>query len=315
MNNLIAEDIIKKALDESINEFMLEEGLWDSLKDRPIGKLGKSLWNGVKMYMDTRTNGQWNNKYGQYVNGDSKFSEMYYLNKWFNYHLAEIRNVAAGNRSPNRAQQEIEWQERNGKRVGIQKINNYSGVQQYVQRNINKENFNNWVGQYIKDRLALELIDKYIEKCKGIEDVNSAIKMLNLNSFYSDSETGGKYLKLSKEKLNKQRLNYDKANKAAKQDKYNNDVSKQAENLTDIKNAIERMRTWVSELKGQDWYKTAYYNIENNKFFDDNVKEWLLNIIGKYFMEGQDKVVSYITYSNFMAFYGDRYNQDAVSQV
>jgi len=98
---VITEYIIRKALDESINNFMLEEGGgWDGLvKSRPgimAKNIGKSLWNGVKMYMDYRTNGQWNRKYNQHVKGNGFTVGSYYLNKWFNKHYDKLQNIIYG---------------------------------------------------------------------------------------------------------------------------------------------------------------------------------------------------------------------------
>lgn len=103
MNNLIAEDIIKKALDESINEFMLEEGgAWDSLKNSTLGKVGKGVWNGVKMYMDARTNGQWNRKYNQQVQGKGTAVGAFYINKWFDMHYRRLQDIMYGQYYGNR---------------------------------------------------------------------------------------------------------------------------------------------------------------------------------------------------------------------
>jgi len=209
MNNLITEDIIKNALNESIEDFILEEawgsGLkkwWNGSNGQKIRNVGNSLLNGVRMYMDWRTNGQWNQKYGQYVNGNGKTAEMYYLNKWFNYHLGEIQKIAYYTQNPNRAQGEIEWKyNEKGEKVGTQKINNYNDIKDYVIKNIHPYNFNNWIKNYITDRNSLECIDNYISKCnKSITNYKTALQFLNTGAFLSD-EYGKEFLSNSRKQL------------------------------------------------------------------------------------------------------------------
>lgn len=194
----ITEDKIRGALNESLNEFMLEEGLGNSM----LGKLGKGIWNGLKMYMDWRTGGRWNNQYGMYANGNGKTTELYYLGKWFSYHLGQIKNIAYHSQNPSRAQQEIQWtRDENGNPVGKETINNYTDVAQYVQQNVTPQNFNGWVGQYIKNRNALDCIDKYILTYSSqIRDVKSAITYLHIGSFL-ETEYGKEYLGTKRSEL------------------------------------------------------------------------------------------------------------------
>ena len=188
MRVVITEDIIKRALDESIEEFMLEEGFFDKAKGfaglagSTLGKIGKGLWNGFKMYMDWTSKGQWNNEFGQYVNGNGKMSEMFYLNKWFKFHLKEIQSIAYYMQNPNQAQGEIEWRYNDkGEKVGTQKINNYNNIREYALKNITPLNFNNWVKNFIQNREAIDSIDSYIKYCTtSIKDINSAMKLLNI---------------------------------------------------------------------------------------------------------------------------------------
>ncbi len=213
MKVIITEDIIRNALNESIDEFILEEGAFDGLKNWWNNGTGQYIKNGLSsawknaknaaaMYMDNRTNGQWNNKYGIYANGNGKTTELYYLNKWFNFHLEEIKKIDYYLRNPRNAQSEIEWKidPKTGEKKGVQTINNYDNIQNYSIQNINAQSFNKWIGYYIKNRDTLECIDKYINDCsKTIKDINSASKWLNISSFLS-SRVGQYYLKMTKTK-------------------------------------------------------------------------------------------------------------------
>ena len=103
MDSIITEDIIRKAVNESIDEFMLEEGgAWEALKNSSLGKVGKGLWNGVKMYMDARTNGQWNRKYNQQVKGNGATVGAFYANKWFDMHYRRLQDIMYGQYYNNR---------------------------------------------------------------------------------------------------------------------------------------------------------------------------------------------------------------------
>lgn len=205
---IVNENIIKNALNESIDEFLLEEGwmsnAWNGLKNSQLGQYAGKAWNGVKnaaaMYMDKRTNGQWNQKYGIYANGNGKTVEMYYLNKWFKFHLDEIRQIDYYLKNPRNAQTEIEWtiDPKTGEKKGVQKINNYDNIQSYAIQNINAQSFNKWIGYFIKNRNALDCIDKYINDCsRTIKDINSATQWLNVGAFLA-SKVGQYYIKMTK---------------------------------------------------------------------------------------------------------------------
>ena len=90
---VIREDIINKALNESINEFMIEEGFWGDAWNG-IKNAGKNLWNGVKngvaMYMDNATNGQWNREYNIHAKGKGVMVVCHYLKSWLQYYYDEL---------------------------------------------------------------------------------------------------------------------------------------------------------------------------------------------------------------------------------
>ena len=213
MRGIVTENIIRNALNESIDEFMLEEGEgWNRLKNSKLGQIaknvGNSLWNGVKMYMDYRTNGQWNNKYGQYANGNGKTTELYYLNKWFNYHLNGIRQASYEMQTPNNGQTIKRWKkDLNGNEYYDQTINNFNSIKDYVAQNINPSNFNKWIKYYISNRHSLMCIDNYITKCsKLVTNLNTAIEYLNVGKFLSD-DTGKEYLENNRKQLYRKQIN------------------------------------------------------------------------------------------------------------
>ena len=218
MRVVITEDIIRNALNESIDEFMINEAMlnefnWGNAVKGAWGyakKAGNWLKNAAAMYMDKQTNGQWNNKYGIYANGNGKTTELYYLNKWFNTHLNNIRQIEYRNNTPSADfSKSREYVERNGERVYTDTEIQEKDIQTYVKRNITPQNFNSWIGNFIKDRQALELIDNYILNCqKNITDLQSAMKFLNTGSFLADKNTGQVYIKTRNSELGGQRKQY-----------------------------------------------------------------------------------------------------------
>jgi hypothetical protein len=94
---IITEDIIRKALNESIDEFMINE---DALNEK-WGDAFKSAWNGIKNfaaeYMDKKTNGQWNKKYGIQAKGSGTNVGTYYLEKWLNPRYSRLYDIVYGN--------------------------------------------------------------------------------------------------------------------------------------------------------------------------------------------------------------------------
>jgi hypothetical protein len=78
---------------------MLEEGQW-------LNNAWNTVKNGVKnaaaMYMDWRTNGQWNRKYNQHAKGSGYFVGAYYLDKWFKNHYNRLQDIIYGEYYGNR---------------------------------------------------------------------------------------------------------------------------------------------------------------------------------------------------------------------
>ena len=229
---IITEDIIRKALNESIDEFMINEGWGDGIKN--FGSWAKNkfggVWNGIKnaaaMYMDSRTNGQWNNQYGIYATGSGKTTEMYYLNKWFNYHLDEIKGIARRTSDPSYfSKTELNWERDSSnpsKQHSTQTIYKYEDIPTYVKNMITPQNFNSWIKGFIKNREALRAIDAYIEYCsKHINDINSAFKLLNIWSF-TNSRVGQYYLNNKRNAQKTSQQKYQQVNNNKERRDWNN---------------------------------------------------------------------------------------------
>lgn len=92
---VIREDIINKALNESINEFMIEEGFWGDAWNG-IKNAGKNLWNGVKngvaMYMNNATNGDWNREYNVWAKGEGPMVVAHYIGQWLNWQAKRVKS-------------------------------------------------------------------------------------------------------------------------------------------------------------------------------------------------------------------------------
>ena len=118
---VITEDMISKALNESIDEFMLEEGGGLNAFKNKLSGYGSAINNGLKrlgntkfmrgfnnavnMYMDYKTNGQWNRKYNSYASdekGNSNTIGSFYLQKWLNKHFLTLQDIAYGEKYGNK---------------------------------------------------------------------------------------------------------------------------------------------------------------------------------------------------------------------
>lgn len=212
MQYIVTEDTIKRALDESINEFMINEGWGDAFR---------SAWNGVKnaaaMYMDWRTNGQWNKKYGVYVNGNTKMGELYYLNKWFNYYREELSDIIYKANVPNRRDSYDIWERdpKTGKetmRKNRYDYVGYEGAIEYAKQYCTFQNFNDYIRTINPDRYSVGYINSYIYNyitkpaLQGIKNLNLILNNLNINTFYA-SDQGKKYLEMNRAQQQKHRAN------------------------------------------------------------------------------------------------------------
>lgn len=191
---IITEDIIRKSLDESINEFMINEVQWG----KAIGKVGNFLKNAAATYMDFMTDGRWNAKYGIYNNSTGMTTEIYYLNQWFNWHLEQIQRLEERKVHPNDDSYRERTYKKNaaGEKIYTEVEDQYDSVEAYANANINADNFNEWIGNRIKNRLASEIIDNYLNKVgKLIKDSKTAANYLNAGAFYDYASKEGYFNK------------------------------------------------------------------------------------------------------------------------
>jgi len=311
MKVIITEDIISNALNESIDEFMLEEELmneinwgggWNGIKNwwnngtgqyikNGLSSAWKNAKNAASMYMDNRTNGQWNNKYGIYANGNGKTTELYYLNKWFNTHLNNIKIIEYQNNEPSgNFSKKREYVERNGEKVYFDDELQYDNLERYVEENITADNFNNWVNRFIKNRQALSLIDRYIEECQNkITDYESAMNLLRVSSFMAD-ETGQQYLRLSNQQLKDQRNEYE---------------------LQRIKNLIPQWQKWFMENFKNHTTKefgNVYQNFAKSKYIPQNMKKFITYLVNYSIKNNNSDILKQMTYKKFLKYYGKYYN-------
>ena len=128
MRVILSEDVIRRALNESIDEFIMEETLWEEEEGKPgstAEKYGKKAWSGLKklgnwaknsiaMYMDKSTGGRWNQKYNIQAKGNGLSVGSFYLKKWFEIHYNRLYDIIYGTYYGNRT---YYYTEINGKDV------------------------------------------------------------------------------------------------------------------------------------------------------------------------------------------------------
>ena len=208
MKVILTEETIRKALHESIDEMILEEELLQEW-----GESFKKAWNGVKnaaaMYMDWRTNGQWNRKYGIRVNGNTKTGELYYLNKWFNYYKEKLNDIIYKANTPDRRDEYDLWErDPNNPNKETKKINRYDytgieGALNYAKTYCTPQNFNDYIKALNPDRESVWHINTYIQNYITKQAINNNLKAvlnnLNIATFYS-SNVFKQYLAMNRQK-------------------------------------------------------------------------------------------------------------------
>ena len=187
----LSEDIINKALNESINEFIIEEGKW--------GSRFKKAWNGIKnaaaIYMDARTNGRWNQKYGIAPNYGTPNSysvmgrtkELYVFANWLQFHGQRL------------------WSRLYNKDVDMHNgFNDRYDVNAntYIFDYIAPSAFNSYYRHYFPKSEGLDEQEhpmmKYINIIRGMYDKPyNAITLLSINSFLKSAQ-GKEYFKIKK---------------------------------------------------------------------------------------------------------------------
>lgn len=205
----ITDDIIRNALNESIDEFILQEnGLWNSIADTAnrwnssaknwANKWGlDKAWNGVKnfaaAYMDKKTNGQWNKKYGIYVNGNGEFTAITYLEKWLDYHRKKLSNMISSFYGYNSSGQG-EMASPSDIAYSNNRKNRFKGdprydPEEYLRKACTYWHFNKWVSQYANQWEGNDAINSYIENnITSQHYVKEALKFLDINAFYASDE-------------------------------------------------------------------------------------------------------------------------------
>ena len=208
---MITEDIIRQALNESINEFMLEEGEgWNRLKDWYNNGNGKYLKNAVNWgknaianYMDKRTNGEWNRKYNVYADNTGKsirsknkwdyyrdlYAEQNCLKEWLDSHAEYLNKILHYKEGPMRSMYGRNNFFNTNVFMGI------SGGTQYIQAYCTYDNFVEYAQRYFTDYQGNEFIEKYINKqIQPLANVpQKCITKLNIRSFSSSQEGDGFY--------------------------------------------------------------------------------------------------------------------------
>ena len=126
MRVILSEDVIRRVLNESIDEVIMEETLEEDWGDT-AKKYGKTAWNGLKtlgnwaknriaMYMDKNTGGRWNQKYNIQAKGNGLFVGSFYLKKWFEIHYNRLYDIIYGTYYGNRT---YYYTEINGRNVNF----------------------------------------------------------------------------------------------------------------------------------------------------------------------------------------------------
>lgn len=282
MRVIITEDIVKKALDESIDEFILEEGwfgnAWNSLKGSQLGqmagKAGNWLKNAAAMYMDARTNGQWNQKYGIHVNGNTKSGEIFYLTKWLNYYREKLNNIIYQANNPDRRDEYdiLERDPNTNKETIKRRRYDYVGVDgavEYAKTYCTFQNFNDYVKGISPDRENVKLINtyifNYITKQANKGDLNTVLANLNIGKFFSSNE-GQNYLKMNRTDQQSQQQQRRKNTQDAWKARSANQQQTQPQQPTpDKKNGTFTLPTNQYPYNGQDKrYKGWVYSTDKN---------------------------------------------------
>ena len=201
---LITEDIIDNAVKQSINEFVVNE-VFNTPGARKLGnvfgKVGRGLKNMVYNYMDKKTNGAWNNKYGRYtdygtINAGTKLSWMQeyrlcqVLSRWIDYHRTRISNMLASQEKDLNIQMQINNKNKNDKNSDEEEKKVIT-ADEYAKALVNVENFENFTRKYFS---AFEMpkdskFEKYIDdlqKCAWGGNVGLLIRKLTYTYFYQN---------------------------------------------------------------------------------------------------------------------------------
>ena len=212
MRVVINENIIKNALNESIDEFIIEEGAWNAFRNNKwINGIWNGLRNGVANYMDWATKGEWNKKYNVYPDSTQKsirskgpfdyiedrLKEQKCLMTWFKTHAANVEKILHYKEGPNHSLYGKKNFFNSSVWMGV------TGATAYIEQYCTYDNFVDYVKQYFNDFQGNEYIEQYIGKyVQAISDNPlKCLQNLNINKFVSSPE-GNKYYKQTQKERN-----------------------------------------------------------------------------------------------------------------
>ena len=340
---MITEDIIKQAINESIDEFMLEEGLKDWYNNGN-GKYLKNAvnWgkNAIANYMDKRTNGEWNRKYNVYADNTGKsirsknkwdyyrdlYAEQNCLKEWFDSHAEYLNKILHYKEGPMRSMYGRNNFFNTNVFMGI------SGGTQYIQAYCTYDNFIEYAQRYFTDYQGNEFIEKYINnQIQPLADVpQKCITKLNIRSFSSSPEGDGFYNqgmdernayldKRAQAQQQKQTANQQQQSKQQQK----NDVNTQIKELSNIKSLIPAWNATFAKTftlkKGTpeygNWIRT-YNSFQHNAAIPENMKKFVISYVN-YAVKNNDTklLINNMTYNRFIKAYGSYYNKNAIKTV
>jgi len=265
MKNIITEDIIRNALNESIDEFIIEEEFGKGLKswwNKPymqtarnyVGKAYNGLKNAAAEYMNLRTNGQWNQKYGiNPIYNVSQFSELRYLTQWFYIQKNTLQNIL-NPRSPSQIS------------TDRTKINQYEDrPNDFIAKECTYQNFTKWAGQYIRNYKGLKFIDTYIYNyiTKNYQDPQKAMQAMDLNVFLKTSIGNETYKEAAIDNNNRETTT---------------NIQELQKEVVDISNFFENLKKLIEKVINnnvEDLPNFFEYNVNN--YFNQYFKLYLLS--------------------------------------
>ena len=202
MESINENAIIKNALNESINEFLLEEGAWDKLKGF-AGKAYNWVRNGIANYMNKQTNGEWNKNYGINTRNGGWHTAYIYLNNWMKYHYSKVYDIL----HPRLGQKTwIKDEDGIAREVTSDIKSNWGKIvkdaREYIYKNCTAENFMQYIGYknnedsgFLRNDIVLKISDYITTYLQGQYNYpENVLKYLNYNSFIKNYDSlNGQY--------------------------------------------------------------------------------------------------------------------------
>jgi len=282
MNKVITEDIIRKAINESIDEFMLEEawGGMNGLKNWSnkwgLNNLGRGIRNWAANYMDKRTGGKWNAKYGIYDDNTYKsirsenpldyfndlMTETKYLRTWFDTHAKNANDILNYKDGPTYSKYGKSNFFNSSVWMGV------SGATQYIKTYCTYQNYLEYTQRYFTDYQGNEYIEGYInnEIQPLAEQPQKAIQKISFGAF-NWSQYGKDFYNQSRQDRNEY------LDKQQKENQY------QATPVSMAKKERQTIVSFFNDLT-QQYDAQANKNVDNLEFF---MKYNLDKIFANYF--------------------------------